>query len=204
MGIYMANTITLCRVLIALVALLIIKLNPLCNLLATLLIICALLLDALDGYVARYFKSTSLSGGVYDILADRIIEILFIVYFASMSLFSIWIAFIFVIRGLTIDAIRSIFSFSNKTAFGPNTLHTSKWTQFLTTSHYSRGTYNALKLITFVLFSQLLEPSAYLFNFLSHNTVLTISSYSLWICMSFALLRAFPVVLEMLSAELPS
>lgn len=199
----MANIITLTRVLLALIAILMLKSGPEENLIGTLLIIIALLLDAVDGYIARYFNKTSLSGGVYDILADRIIENLFFIYFASQTLFSIWIAFIFVIRGLSIDAVRSIFSFTDKTAFGSTTLHTANWAKFLTCSRISRGTYNALKLITFVLFAQLLEPSSYALSIASEGTLQALATLSLWLTLTIALLRAYPVIYEAFAIKLP-
>src|SRR5262245_48806906 len=114
----MANSITILRVIIALIAITIIKINPFWNLIATMLTIIALLLDALDGYMARLLSTQSIKGGIYDILADRIIECLFFIFFASQFLFSPWIAIIMVVRGLLIDAIRSTFTIEHKSAFG--------------------------------------------------------------------------------------
>lgn len=192
----MANFITLSRVILALCALAILKISPLYNLVGTLLIITCLILDAVDGYVARNFNTVSVAGSVYDILADRIIENIFFIYFASQSLFSIWLAFIILIRGLTIDAIRNIFSFSGKTAFGEQTLHTAHWAKLITCSRTSRGIYNGLKIITFILFAQLLHPQSLLLSYVPLIYLQSMADISLGLCISMALLRAIPVIYE--------
>jgi CDP-diacylglycerol--glycerol-3-phosphate 3-phosphatidyltransferase len=198
-----ANIITLTRVVLALFVVLILNINAEYNLIGTLLIIFVLLLDAIDGYIARSSHTASISGGVYDILADRIVENIFFIYFASLSLFSIWITFIFVIRGLIIDAIRSIFSYTNKTAFGQRTLHTTQWAKLLTCSRLSRASYNTLKLLTFVLYAQLLQPSAYIFQLASVETVKSTAYILLWSCVALSLVRAYPVIHEAFTTDLP-
>ncbi len=197
----MANTITLIRVLIALLAVAILKVNPFYNLLGTILILVSLSLDALDGYLARYSNTVTISGGVYDILADRIIENIFFIYFACQSLFSVWIAFIFLIRGLTIDAIRNIFSYSGKTAFGENTIHSSYWSKFLACSRFSRGSYNGLKIIVFTVFAALLQPQSYLSQVISIDALHFLGNTALWLCLLVSILRALPVIYEGLTAN---
>lgn len=197
----MANTITLIRVLIALVAVAILKLSPLCNFLGTILILVCLSLDAVDGYVARYLNTATISGGIYDILADRIIENIFFIYFACQSLFGVWIAFIFLIRGLTIDAIRNIFSYSGKTAFGENTIHSNNWTKFLACSRFSRGSYNGLKIAVFTLFAALLQPHSYLSKVVSPDLLHFFGNIALGLCLLIAILRALPVIYECFTAN---
>lgn len=192
----MANTITFLRVIIALIVLLIMQINPLTNLIAIFFIVISMLLDALDGFIARQLNITTLSGSIYDILADRIIENIFFIFFASMSLLNAWIAIIILIRGLTIDSIRTIFISTGKSAFGKNTLHTKKWAKTLTCSKLSRGLYNTFKMITFICFAALLVPQGYIFKFVSLNNIHLIASISVWLTVMLALLRAIPVVIE--------
>lgn len=192
----MANLITFLRVIIAMVVLIIIKINPWYNLFAILLIVISMVLDAADGYVARLLNSTTPMGSIFDILADRIIENIFFIYFSAMSLFNVWFAVIIMIRGLTIDAIRTIFAASGKTAFGKSSLHTQNWTKILVCSKFSRGTYNTFKMSTFICFSALLEPEGYLLKLISLQQLHFIAELSLWITTGIALLRAIPVIVE--------
>lgn len=198
----MANLITLIRVLMSFLAIIIVALGPLYNFIACILIIFAMLLDAVDGYIARMSNQVSLSGSVYDILADRIIENAFYIFFASQGLFSFWIAIVIMVRGLIIDAIRSLYAVKGKTAFGENTLHQLTWTKLLACSRLSRGAYNTFKLLTFVFFSQLLEPNAYVYHLIaSKKLVLLLAHTSLWLGLIIALLRALPVIYEGLKAD---
>lgn len=192
----MANAITLMRVLIALFVLIIIKMNPLMNSLAIFLIMVSMLLDAADGYVARRLKTFTVHGSVYDILADRIIENIFFIYFAAMSLFSIWFALIMMVRGLSIDAVRTIFASDGKTAFGATTFHQYEWTKLLTCSKMSRGTYNTAKLITFICFGALLEPKGMIFKFIPYQSLHSYAVFSLYVTITIGILRAIPVLVE--------
>ncbi len=192
----MANAITTFRVFLAIIALSIVKISLLCNFITLFLILTCMLLDAVDGYIARIFNSQSLTGSIYDILADRIVENIFFIYFASLSLFNIWIAVAILIRGLTIDAIRTLFLSVGKTAFGQTTLHTHNWTKFFACSRLSRGGYNASKMLTFLSYAALLEPQGYLFNYLSYDDVLFFAKLCLWTTVSLAFVRALPVIYD--------
>lgn len=191
----MANLITFFRVIIALFALCILRMGPSMNLIGVVLIIISMLLDALDGFVARHFNNSTLQGSIYDILADRIIENLFFVYFAVMSLFSVWVAVIIVIRGLIIDAIRTLHVSAGSTAFGETTLQKKKWAKFLTCSKLSRGSYNFFKMLTFVSYAAVLQPVGDVFS-LFGISIQYFANICLWITVTIALLRAIPVILE--------
>jgi phosphatidylglycerophosphate synthase len=195
-GLYMANFITTFRVFVAIIALAMININPMCNFISLFLILACMLLDAADGYIARYFNASSLSGSIYDILADRIVENIFFIYFASQSLFSVWIAVAVVIRSLVVDAIRTIFLSVGKTAFGETTLHSKKWSKFFACSQLSRGSYNTFKMLTFLSYAALLAPNGYLFYYLSNKYLLVFASICLWITLFLSFIRALPVVYE--------
>jgi phosphatidylglycerophosphate synthase len=192
----MANLITLLRVIIAFLSLYLLPRGPHWNLIGVVFIIASMLLDILDGAVARYLKTASLAGSVYDILGDRIIENTFFIYFASLSCFSVWFALIIMLRGLSMDAVRTIFASQGKTAFGKNTWHTRKWVKWLTGTRLSRGTYNALKLLTFTSFAALLAPDSVIFHFLPLLTVEYVAHLCLWLTVILALIRCLPVLLD--------
>jgi phosphatidylglycerophosphate synthase len=192
----MANLITLLRVIIAFLSLYLLPLGPSLNLIGMIFITASMLLDILDGAVARYLKTTSLTGSVYDILGDRIIENTFFIYFASLSCFSVWFALIIMLRGLTMDAVRTIFASQGKMAFGKDTWHTRKWVKWLTGTRLSRGAYNAFKLLTFVSFAALLAPNSIVFHFLPLIKVEYVAHLSLWLTVILALIRCLPVLLD--------
>ena len=192
----MANTVTLFRVILALIVLFIIRINPYTNLIAIFLIILSMLLDIVDGALARRLNTSSLNGSIYDLLADRIIENIFFIYFASLSLFNVWFALVIMLRGLTIDAIRTLYTAKGKTAFGENTWHTNRWATALVCSKLSRGAYNTFKLLTFISFAAILEPEGYIFTLLNMKQLEIIAAIFLWATVSISLLRGIPVLLD--------
>jgi CDP-diacylglycerol--glycerol-3-phosphate 3-phosphatidyltransferase len=192
----MANMITLLRVLLSFMALLLANKSDSLNLIAMIIIAISLLLDAADGYLARYLKTSTLEGSIYDILADRIIENSFFIYFATMGLFNVWFAIVMIVRGLTIDAVRTLHATTGKTAFGETTFHKAKWAKFVTGSKLSRGLYNSLKLITFVFFTALLSPNNVLLNWMSWQLLQNCADIFLWLTLGLAILRAIPVIIE--------
>ncbi len=192
----MANMITFLRVILVLIAISILKLDAVYNVLGCSLIILSLLLDAVDGYLARFLNTASIPGGIYDILADRLIENILFIYFASLSLFNIWFSIIILMRGLTADAIRSVFSHHNKTAFGESSLHSRNWSKLLVSSRWSRGGYNTAKILTFSLYSLLIVPSHNIFNYIPISKIYSLAEGSLWVCVGIALIRTYPVIYE--------
>jgi phosphatidylglycerophosphate synthase len=199
----MANGITLLRVIIAFIALVIAKINAMTNLLAVILIISALLLDAVDGFIARQLRTSNLEGSIYDILADRIIENIFFIYFAAMSLFSVWFAIIMVARGFTIDAVRTINAYHGKTAFGETTFQREKWAKFFTCSRLIRGLYNTAKMFTFVGFASLLIPNRIFLATISNRVLEKWLFGFLWLTIILAILRAIPVISEGIFKPIP-
>jgi phosphatidylglycerophosphate synthase len=67
-----------------------------------------LLLDTVDGVVARRTGQTSLLGGVLDIAADRTYELVLWVGFAGLGLLSPWIPMLILVRTTLTDAFRSL------------------------------------------------------------------------------------------------
>ena len=134
-----ANAITLIRMLFtfAVVALLGVHRNVNIACLATLVGIFAL--DALDGYVARKFGNVSAIGARLDIVADRIIENTFWIYFACEKLIPMWMPIIIMTRGFLTDGLK-------RESHSPR----SPWAAALTQSRVSRAIYGAAKMFTFL------------------------------------------------------
>jgi len=107
--------------------------------------------DFLDGQVSRLLKQTSLFGAWFDIAADRLVELGFWVVFAKLNLVSIWIALIFLARGILVDGVRNLAQKQSLTAFGQKSMMQSNLGTLLVSSSFSRTTYAILKVFAFSL-----------------------------------------------------
>lgn len=144
----MANAITLCRfaLLFVLVAMAYWA-PPRWQLIDAPLLLLVIALDALDGWVARRRGESSAFGAVFDIAVDRVVEAVLWLVLADLGLVPIWVAILFITRGLLVDSIRyariaegaGVFDMS--TAVG----------RFLVAGRFMRGFYGALKAATFGL-----------------------------------------------------
>ena len=144
-----ANIITLSRVGLVFVAILLFGVGFYGQLLAFLLTILVIYMDALDGYIARKRRITSDLGALLDITGDRIVENIYWIYFAAIGMISFWVPVIVIARDFLTDALRSIAFAKGKTAFGERTMMRSRFTRFLVSSRFSRGLYGVSKAIIF-------------------------------------------------------
>lgn len=144
-----ANIITLSRVVLVFVAVALFETQFYGQILAFVLTILIIYMDALDGYVARKLNIASDLGALLDITGDRIVENVYWVYFAASGMISFWVAIIVIARGFLTDSLRSIAFASGKTAFGERTMMQSAFTRFLVSSRFSRGLYGACKAVIF-------------------------------------------------------
>ena len=80
-------------------------------------IIIIMLLDMVDGMVARRLNQTSLLGSTLDIAVDRALEIILWVVFCSLGLIPIVIPLIVITRGTLTDAVRCVGTCNGNPAF---------------------------------------------------------------------------------------
>jgi len=113
------------------------------------LIVAAIALDALDGYVARRKNLASPLGAQFDILGDRIIENLFFTFFATGGFVTVWVPVFFFARGTITDFFRSVAARSGRSGFGKNSMLDTWWGRSLVASRASRAAYAALKCVCF-------------------------------------------------------
>jgi CDP-diacylglycerol--glycerol-3-phosphate 3-phosphatidyltransferase len=99
-------------------------------------------LDSLDGWVARKRGETSLLGSVLDIATDRTLEYVLWVVYAHLGLIPVIVPIIVLIRGTTVDAVRSVGMKSGKSAFDQIQ---SPLNRFLVGSRFMRAFYGAAK-----------------------------------------------------------
>ncbi len=108
-----------------------------------------IILDGVDGIVARKLNITSDFGAFFDIACDRATELIFLSLFAVLGWIPFWVLIIFLVRGIIVDGIRGFATKEGKTAFGEKSMMESKLGLFLTSSRFMRFTYGGVKLFAF-------------------------------------------------------
>jgi phosphatidylglycerophosphate synthase len=143
----LANWITLSRFPLLLICTLILyRGSPLVQVAGAGLLFLGLMLDTVDGIVARKTGQTSLLGSVLDIAADRTYELVLWVCFADLGMIPMIIPFVIVARTTLTDALRSV-GVARGTA--PFAQQSSGLGRFLVASSWMRTGYSASKIITF-------------------------------------------------------
>lgn len=156
----MANLITLLRfVLLFLLVAMAYWAPPQWQLLNAPLLVLIIALDGVDGWVARRRGEASVFGSIFDIAVDRVVENVLWIVLSNLGLIPIWVALIFIVRGLIVDAIRYAAMAQGGLAF--DSVH-SPLARILVGGRWMRGSYGALKAVTFA-WVLLLQPMPALF-----------------------------------------
>lgn len=111
------------------------------------LVILMFVTDAVDGYVARKRHTESRAGALFDIAADRIVELTLFVAAADVDLVPVWIPLVFIVRGVAVDTIRA--SESKAKAITPFEMMQTPVGRFLVASQLMRVLYAAVKAAAF-------------------------------------------------------
>lgn len=197
----MANLITLVRfpLLIAVVLLLYVG-HPTPRLIAVPLVIILILMDTLDGIVARARKEVSVLGSVLDIMADRSVELVMWVVYAHVGLIPVAIPIIYILRGVVVDALRNMHVSEGQAPFDTMTSKVGRW---LVGGRVMRSSYGFTKALSFagLALTNALAIHA------DGGTVLGthLGPYALsllvfrvmsWLAVALCLLRGIPVLIE--------
>lgn len=143
----LANWITLSRLPLLLVIILVIYFGaPGMQLAGVVLLFIGLMLDTVDGAVARRAGQTSLFGSVLDIAADRTYELVLWVVFAGLGMISVAVPLIVIARTTLTDAFRSI---GVAKGIAPFDQHRTSLGRFLVGSPFMRTGYAVTKVIAF-------------------------------------------------------
>jgi phosphatidylglycerophosphate synthase len=143
----LANCITLSRFPLLVIWILLLYLgSPPLRLAGVALLFVGLMLDTVDGVVARRTGRTSLFGSVLDIAADRTYELVLWVCFANLGMIPSVIPLIIVARTTLTDALRSL-GVAEGTA--PFAQPRSAVARFLVGSPLMRTGYSVIKLMAF-------------------------------------------------------
>ena len=155
----LANAITVSRLLLTFVVILLFGHHPSLDLALIGMIAFVIVLDGVDGWVARKCNEVSETGALLDTLADRMIENTFFIYFSVRGLIPIWMPIVVMCRGVGTDALQQLWGYP-----------TGGWRFALTRSRWSRFVSGMSKLLAFVSLA-----SAMVFE----NTTLETVSFSL-------------------------
>lgn len=188
----LANLITLLRVpLLSLIVLLLYASSATAQFIAAPLIVLLILMDTLDGFLARSREEETLVGSVLDIAADRAVEYVLWVVFAHLRLIPILIPILFLVRGTFVDAIRSMAPAQD---LKPFELMRTDLGRFLVGSPWLRSPYAIIKAAAFTLLAAVKGLDAVghpLYVFVNDAAQVTA-----WIALGFCLLRGVPVLIE--------
>lgn len=143
----LANWITLSRLpLLGLVIALLYLGSPMVKLVAVGLLFAGLMLDTVDGIVARRRGENSLFGSVLDIAADRTYELVLWIWFAALGMIPAAIPIIVAARTALTDAFRGI---GVAQGSAPFLQHHTRLGRFLVGSTWMRTSYAVTKVVTF-------------------------------------------------------
>jgi phosphatidylglycerophosphate synthase len=195
----LANWITLSRfpLLIAIIAILY-RGSPVVQLAGVVLLFVGLMLDTVDGMVARRTGQTSLFGSVLDIAADRTYELVLWVCFADLGLIPVAIPLIIIARTTLTDALRSI-GVGQGTA--PFAQHRTPLGRFLVGSTWMRTGYAVSKVVTFCGLALVLALDHRADNpasTVSPGSLLDLFRITAWVAVVFCVFRGLPVIISSL------
>jgi CDP-diacylglycerol--glycerol-3-phosphate 3-phosphatidyltransferase len=195
----LANWITLSRLPLLLINVLILyRGSPSIRLAGTVLLFIGLMLDTVDGVVARRTGQTSLFGSVLDIAADRAYELVLWVCFADLGFIPIAIPLIVIVRTTLTDALRSI-GVGQGTA--PFAQHRTALSRFLVGSAWTRIGYSVTKVTTFCGLALVQAFSGFPADSAFARAVPSLTSgfrATAWLAVGFCVSRGLPVIVSSL------
>lgn len=188
----MANIITLLRfpLLFVYVALLYLG-NAQIQLWCVPFIVIIILMDMMDGLIARARGEVSLLGSVLDIATDRTFEIVLWVVFAHIGLIPVVVPIIVITRGTTVDAVRAVGMRNGLPAFDQVQHPLSR---FLVSSPFMRSAYGIAKGFAFGLLT--LDLGLQTLGSPASQTIHLIALALTWISIAFTITRGLPVLIE--------
>ncbi|MEP6590657.1 MAG: CDP-alcohol phosphatidyltransferase family protein [Gemmatimonadota bacterium] len=191
----LANWITLSRFpLLLLIVLNLYGGSPTLRLAGVALLFVGLMLDTVDGMVARRTGQTSLFGSVLDIAADRTYELVLWMVFADLTMIPVIIPLIVVARTTLTDAFRSI---GIAQGIPPFDQHRSKLGRFLVGSPPMRIGYSVSKVVTFcgLALAQAFggQPDGSRLAALA-PPMLEVFRLTAWVALTFCVFRGLPVI----------
>lgn len=201
----MANAITIFRVGMLFVAIYLLYDASLpWIVVAMAMIAIAILLDGLDGWVARRTNTTSKLGAAFDIAGDRIVENALWVVYAHLGLIGVWVPLLVLTRGFLVDSLRAVSYSEGKTAFGSDNMMRSPITEWLTAGRFMRTLFGLSKLYAFVFLAGLVgyeqrdSANSVLGDVYDWDPFRYFGWFTVWLSVALTIVRGLPVVLDAL------
>jgi len=155
------------------------------------LIVVLILMDSLDGIVARRRQEQTLIGSALDIAADRAVEIVLWIAYATLDLVPVLIPITVVIRGALTDSIRNV---ALQHGHSAHSMMRSKWGRWLVAGGVMRTGYAIFKAIAFTLLALALGLQTG--GHAAWHGVWIMALIFSWIALILCILRGLPVVIE--------
>lgn len=155
------------------------------------LIVVLILMDSLDGIVARRRNEQTLIGSALDVAADRAVEIVLWVAYAHLKLIPVVIPLTVIIRGTLTDSIRNVALQHGQSAYS---MMRSAWGRWLVASGYMRTSYGVIKAVAFGLLALALGLKTG--GYVAWHGVWVAASAVSWAALAFCIVRGLPVILE--------
>jgi CDP-diacylglycerol--glycerol-3-phosphate 3-phosphatidyltransferase len=187
-----ANLITVLRFpLLVVIVLLLYSGGTVGPLIGAPLIVALILMDSLDGFVARRRDEQTLIGGALDIAADRAVEIVLWMAYAQLRLILAAIPLTVVIRGALVDSIRNVALQHGQSA---HSMMRSSWGRWLVNSSAMRTGYAVVKAVAFTLLALALGLQTG--GHAAWHSVWAVASAVSWVAVALCIVRGLPVLIE--------
>jgi CDP-diacylglycerol---glycerol-3-phosphate 3-phosphatidyltransferase len=193
----LANAITLARLpLLVVIVIIFFVGDATWRLAAVPLVMLLIVMDAIDGIVARQRDEVTLLGSVLDIAADRAVEMILWVMYANLGLISWIIPVTVIIRGALTDSIREAGYQRGASAFA--SMRTS-WGKWIVAGRPMRAAYGLIKALAFVLLASTLALQSVGSSW--EEPVWMLGIVTSWIALAFCIVRGIPVIVEAFTAD---
>jgi len=187
-----ANLITVLRFPLLVVVVLLLYLGgAVGQLIGAPLIVALILMDSLDGIVARRRDEQTLIGSALDIAADRAVEIVLWVTYAHLRLISVVVPLTVVIRGALTDSIRNVALQHGQSA---HSMMRASWSRWLVASGAMRASYGVTKTVAFTLLALALGLKTG--GYAAWYGVWIAASVISWMALALCIVRGLPVLIE--------
>lgn len=187
-----ANLITVLRFpLLVVIVLLLYSGGTVGPLIGAPLIVALILMDSLDGFIARRRDEQTLIGGALDIAADRAVEVVLWMAYAQLRLILVAIPLTVVIRGALVDSVRNVALQHGQSA---HSMVRSSWGRWLVNSSAMRTGYAVVKAVAFTLLALALGLQTG--RHAAWYSVWTVASAASWVAVALCIVRGLPVLIE--------
>jgi len=188
----LANIVTLSRMpLLVLIIVLLYQPAATPRLIAAPLIILLIVMDSLDGAIARKRGEASVLGSVLDIAADRAVEYVMWVVFAHLRLIPVIFPLIVLMRGTFVDAVRAV---APSKGLAPFEMMRSRVGRFLVKSPWLRTPFAVAKAIAFFFLA--LTHGLAAAGSPALATINVVAQVCAWVALLLCLVRGLPVLIE--------